>query len=97
MAGGKGEVNLQTGPADDTDSKAFQLLHTFESCLEEAGPNVCKERFREFKVVLAKDDRSSSTAIQNIIYQPWFQRVWIQQEFLVARDVHFMCSKYVCR
>jgi hypothetical protein len=85
------------GPSVDTDKKAFEMLDNVESRLEESGPDLTEVQFGEFAEVLAKDDGSGGKAIQKLIERPWFQRVWIQQEFLAAREVHFFCGDYFCR
>lgn len=91
------EVLAWLGPSTDTDRKAFDMLENLENRLHETGPDLTEERFSEFAEVLAKDDGSGGRAIQEIIERPWFRRIWIQQEFLAARDIEFACGGYFCR
>lgn len=84
------------GPSVDSDKKAFDMLESLENRIHDTGPDLSEERFKEFEDSLAKDDGSGGRAIQKIIERPWFQRIWIQQEFLAAREVTFVCGKYSC-
>ncbi|GAP82871.1 putative HET-6OR heterokaryon incompatibility protein [Rosellinia necatrix] len=82
------------GPSIDVDKKVFDTLDTLERRIQERGPDLTVDVFNEFVEVLARDDGSSGKAIQKIIERPWFQRIWIQQEFLAAREVEFVYGDY---
>ncbi len=81
----------------DTDNKkAFDMLEILQSRLIETGPDLTEQQFEEFAEALAKDDGSGGRAIQKIIERAWFQRIWMQQEFLAAREVYFACGECFC-
>lgn len=91
------QVLAWLGPSNIAGKSAFDMLNALEQRLEESGPDLEVERFEEFAEVLAKDLGSGGNEIQKIIDRPWFQRIWVQQEFLVAREVEFVCGEYSFR
>lgn len=91
------DVLAWLGPPDIMSKSAVDMLNFLDHRLVETGPDLKEERFKEFEEVLTKDRGSGGNDILKLIGRPWFKRIWIQQEFLVAREVEFVCGEYFFR
>lgn len=91
------DVLAWLGPSDILSKSAVDMLNFVDHRLVEMGLDLEEERFKEFEEVLAKDLGSGGNEIHKLIGRSWFQRIWIQQEFLVAREVVFVCGEYFIR
>ncbi|KAJ9610622.1 hypothetical protein H2200_005399 [Cladophialophora chaetospira] len=93
-------VQIWLGTADETDVKGLAALKMLAKDYEDATPNRNSsglasdvERIALLKATSAK--KLDVRAAVKILNKPWFDRVWIIQEFLVAQRATFHCGRSI--
>lgn len=73
------------GPADQTTSTAFDTLERFAA--DDGTPDGSQT-----STGLQGEQISRREAVRNLLNRPWFQRIWVIQEVVVAENVVVQCG-----
>lgn len=83
--GGASKVLIWLGDSNEMTRRAFEALYKLTQHVE--WDNKIPAPYFE-----TGQTRSEWTAICELLYRPWFRRVWIIQELLCARHALFVCG-----
>jgi hypothetical protein len=82
-------VHVWLGESNELSEQAFDELHGLSEHLDydETVPS------RLFKNISREEHHQKWRAISEILYRPWFRRMWVIQEALSARRAMVVCGK----
>lgn len=81
------QVLIWLGEEDVETDLAFTFLETLDTRLLE------DENFSSF-VRSSHRDAPEWTALRNVVQRPWFNRLWVFQELVLASEAQFLCGSY---
>ena len=79
------------GPAKDSSNVAMEILEEIGHSIK-AGRELMDNPTLELFTRLSETLESFSPALNAPLSRPWWKRVWVVQEFAVARDTVFLCG-----
>ncbi|KAE9365154.1 HET-domain-containing protein [Stipitochalara longipes BDJ] len=91
-------VVIWLGKETAEDADAFTLLSRFDHLFKEKGlidvGNV--ENFL-YGLELPAEESQEWTALVKLFQRPWFQRIWVLQEAVMAREMTVVCGSHLVR
>jgi hypothetical protein len=79
------------GPAGDSSSVAMETLQQIGHSIR-AGHEPVDNPALELFTRLSETPESFGPALNALLSRPWWKRVWVVQEFAVAKDTVFLCG-----
>ena len=89
-------VIIWLGKETAEDADAFSLLNRFDQLFATKGViDVGGVENILHRLELPSDDSQEWTALVKLFQRPWFQRIWVLQEAVMARKITVVCGSYL--
>ena len=91
-----GTVLIWLGTARIHDGAGVRLIERLWKNLKRAGAlqRSASPAFRLAAEGLPENDGEAYAAVHSILQRPWFSRIWIIHEYIMAKDRVFMCGNH---
>jgi hypothetical protein len=89
-------VVIWLGKETAEDADAFTLLSRFEKLFKEKGiVHVGNVENYLYRLALPAEESPEWTALVRLFQRPWFQRIWVLQEAVMARTMTVVCGSHL--
>jgi Heterokaryon incompatibility protein (HET) len=92
-------VVVWLGEEVDTDCHAFDIIRMFEESPtpDETGKSASKGlRYLQSLPLPEEGSRSKWDSLYSILHRQWYNRIWVIQEVVMAREIRIICGEQTC-